>query len=319
MRITIRRVIFTVLSAILLVFTAGSGLAQAPTELYFEETGHWVKGIFLEMYFMAEEPAAIFGLPITEEIVDPVNGDITQYFQKARFDLVDYPDGKKMVQVPLGELLYSPGEKPAIPTRGPGCRKIAPSNYRVCYAFLEFYDRFADAPFLGYPISDLEVQNNRFVQYFQYGRLEWRPNLESGKRVYVSDLGTAYFNTRIGDVSLLEPDKSVGLTDEQLILKVQAFPKEYLLTGDENQTISVIVQNQRREPIAGASVVITINWPDGRQDKLRMIENTNSAGIGHISFKPDKRYPADQFITIDVETVYLDKTATTTTWFRTWQ
>lgn len=318
MRSVASRVIFTVLSVVLLAVSAGSSMAQSNTDLYFEETGHWVKGIFQEMYLLAEEPERIFGFPITEQIVDPINGDITQYFQKARFDLVDFPDGKKMVQVALGELLYSPGEKPDIPIRGAGCRKISPSQFHVCYAFLDFYDSFHDAAFLGYPISEMEIQNSRFVQYFQYGRLEWRPDLKAGNRVYISDLGTAYFNTRIGDVSLLEPDKSTQLTDEQLILNVQAFPKKYLLTGDENQTISVIVQNQRREPIAGASVLITINWPDGRQDKLRMIENTGNTGIGHISFKPDKLYPSDQFITINVEASYLDKSATTTTWFRTW-
>ncbi len=318
MKTVVTRAIFTMLSLVILSVSAGSSMAQSTTDLYFEETGHWVKGIFQEMYLLAEEPVRIFGLPITEQIVDPINGDITQYFQKARFDLVDFPDGKKMIQVPLGELLYTPGEKPDIPTRGAGCRKILPTQFHVCYAFLEFYDSFPDAAFLGYPISEMEIQNSRFVQYFQYGRLEWRPDLEAGKRVYISDLGTAYFNTRIGDISLLEPDKSTQLTDEQLILKVQAFPKKFLLTRDENQTISIIVQNQRREPIAGASVVITIYWPDGRQDKLRMIENTGSTGIGHISFKPDKTYPSDQFIIIDVEASYLDKTATTTTWFRTW-
>jgi hypothetical protein len=54
-----------------------------PDALYFFETGHNVRGAFLQ-FFTNNGGLAIFGYPRTEEIVE--NGRTVQYFQRARME-----------------------------------------------------------------------------------------------------------------------------------------------------------------------------------------------------------------------------------------
>ncbi len=55
---------------------------------YFPETGHSLKGMFRTAW-ETRGGIRIFGLPISEELVEPVNGQDTlvQYFERARFEL----------------------------------------------------------------------------------------------------------------------------------------------------------------------------------------------------------------------------------------
>lgn len=70
-----------------------SGSSEPPLKrnlLYFEETGHYLGGEFLE-HWRTEGAYMEFGPPISEEFVDPLLGKTVQYFKKARFELVSLP------------------------------------------------------------------------------------------------------------------------------------------------------------------------------------------------------------------------------------
>ena len=62
-------------------------IAQDFDELYIPETGHWIKGKFLDYYRSVDDPYLYFGYPITDAFVDPLTDRETQYFERARFDL----------------------------------------------------------------------------------------------------------------------------------------------------------------------------------------------------------------------------------------
>mgnify|MGYP001126647610 CR=1 FL=1 len=87
------------------------------------------------------EPLFLFGYPLTDEFYDQTTGRLTQYFQKARFDLVTTDKGSEVQVANLGWMLHDgAGESANIPETGPTCRLFPKSGYTVCYAFLQFYE-----------------------------------------------------------------------------------------------------------------------------------------------------------------------------------
>ena len=68
--------------ALLLTLMPLSLHAQEPVQ-YFPETGHTVRGEFLD-YFNQHGGLRIFGYPITEQF--SLNGRTVQYFQRARLE-----------------------------------------------------------------------------------------------------------------------------------------------------------------------------------------------------------------------------------------
>lgn len=313
--LTIFLALLIVLSA--LVILPVSAQTASPEGLYFEQTGHWVKGAFLVLYQQAADPVTTFGMPITDEIQDPSSGNRSQYFSKARFDLMTDAAGEHVVLMPLGELLYSPGEKPDFPTRGLGCMKQKDNEVPVCYAFMEFLKSDPDAWLLGNAISEIEVQNGRLVQHFQFGKLVWMPDNPLGQQVQRAELGYQYFNTRIGNADLLAPDMSVPLTLAQINLQAHAFPENYVLPADGHQSIYIIVRDQRNQPVSGASILVTIQWPTGKKDQLRMTDLTDANGIAVLHFATSDKYEPNQLVTVSLEIQLGGKLAHASTWFRT--
>jgi hypothetical protein len=78
----------------------------APDRRFFAETGHSLGGAF-RAYWEARGGIAIFGLPITEEIVE--NGRTVQYFERARFEF--HPESPPDQQVQLGQIGRQQWEK----------------------------------------------------------------------------------------------------------------------------------------------------------------------------------------------------------------
>lgn len=77
---------------------------------YFPETGHGVGDLFLD-YWDANGGLAIFGYPISDVVIEvlPETGTShsVQYFQRARFELHNRPDGTQEVKLGLlGRALY---------------------------------------------------------------------------------------------------------------------------------------------------------------------------------------------------------------------
>ena len=70
---------------------------------------------------------ALNGYPITDDFKDPVTRGHVQYFEKARFDLVDTDDGPRIQMAPLGQLLHESGNplSAAMTCSGPPAAIIA--------------------------------------------------------------------------------------------------------------------------------------------------------------------------------------------------
>ena len=281
----IRRGVFACLAVILVGSLFWIPAKAQFEQRYFPETGHTITGEFLAFYEQASDPQLLYGYPITEAFINPYSGRLTQYFERTRFEL--YPDEPAALRVKLsllGVWLYEPGQQRVLPDNSPGCQTYqeVEGSFQVCYAFLDFFKAYGGVRQFGYPISNLEVQDGRFVQYFQKARFEWHAQQPSGQRVKLSDLGSRYFAQQAYDPSYLYLKDNLPQTI--LSLSVRATPERIVTGLQGRQVLHVIVQDQNLLPVAKAEVTLTITSPNGEQVTLPIKVRTNEKGLARLSF-----------------------------------
>ncbi len=301
---------------LLLVGLSGSVRAQATDEVYIPETGHWIWGEFLTLYNSVDDPLLYFGYPITDDFTDPLTNQRVQYFQRARFDLVDTVHGPQVQIAPLGEWLHE-GSAPLanIPNDGPTCRRFK-TGYSVCYAFLQFYDRQNGLARFGEPVSAVEVLDGRYVQYFQYARMEWWPERAAGERVTLTDIGRLYFDKVVADPELLKSSPPANIAGKMLKPRVHVFVGKALARANDAQTVFVVVQDQYLRPMEGAQVGVTVVAPDATREFYRL-PATNANGITQFTLTVGA-YPEREIITLNAEATIRGETAHGSGWFRIW-
>jgi hypothetical protein len=276
-----------------------------------------VAGEFLDAYRHVPNPVQLYGYPITDAFQDTTRNLLVQYFQKMRFELDPAgPVGNRVKISPLGEYLYTPGPAAALKLDPGACRSFSPDGYRVCYAFLDFYDRHGGQKQFGLPISNAELHDGRTVQYFQNARFEWHPELPVGHKIVLADLGRQYFDSHGEDVSLLLPDQGGNTINSVRSLRARAFPVQAVTGKTGSQTIYIMVQDQRLLPVANAQVALILEMPDRKENHFMVPALTNDAGITQISFP----FSAEKvgMATIKVVVLRGDLEADTTTSFRLW-
>jgi hypothetical protein len=317
MRVLKRSFLLWILLILITSATGGTGFAQSPDAAFIPETGHWIRGEFYKFYQSVNDPLLAFGYPITDQIVDPTNGETTQYFQRVRLDLLDGPSGLTVQIAPLGELLYTKGaELVGASLNSPTCKYFPTTGKTVCYAFMQFYDAHNGAELFGNPISEMEYQDGGIVQYFERARFEWRAERPVGQRVVLSDLGRIYFDARVGNSTLLEPAQGNNAINILGKIHAHAFISNSLASVNSQQVLSVIAQDEYSKPIRGAMVSVTFNLPDNRQSSYRL-QPTDTNGVSKFEFTLGQ-LPTQEIVSINVDVQYQDQKAHTATWFQVW-
>lgn len=280
------------------------------------ETGHWIWGEFLTTYNSVSDPRFYFGDPITDDFIDPITKAHVQYFEKTRFDLVETGEGPRVKQAPLGQLLHESGTPIAdIPNEGPSCRAFS-SGYSVCYAFLQFYDSYDGINRFGLPVSEVEVIDGRYTQYFDYARLEWWPDLPAGKRVKISDLGQVYFDKVIANPELLKPSPPPDVSGNLLNPRVSVFTARSMIGAGEAQTVYVVAQDMYLRAIEAAQVEVTLYYPNGTSEFYRL-PGTDVHGISQFTFTT-AGLPARSIVYIKAEISIRGESGGGKSWFRIW-
>ncbi len=194
----------------------------APEGRYFPETGHVLKGRFLD-YWQQNGGLAVFGYPLTDEFWQ---GDrITQYFERTRFEY--FPENPAPYDVLLGRLgvtvLEHRGvnwrDQPTAPGPAPGCLYFAETQHNICnqqrgIGFLNYWQsnglEFNGQPgssypeslaLFGYPITEPYQFTNESgdtvqVQWFERARFEWHPDNPPQYRVLLGRLGAIMVDAR---------------------------------------------------------------------------------------------------------------------------
>ena len=277
---------------------------------FFAETGHNVKGEFLKFYNGAKDPALVYGYPLTEQMTSK-DGKTVQYFQRARFEL-----GKdsRIQLTAVGQALYKP-TPPAVSNTTAGCQMFS-TGFRVCFAFLDFFQANGGVTQFGNPISPFEFQDNVIVQYFERARFEWRGDRPESQRVTLTDLGRMYF-AQVGEdnaqlKAVLPQDNTINPV---LSIKVRAFVQKSVTRASGQQTVHVVVQSQTLQPVKDANGKIVIHWADGTTQEYFFVTTAAGVGTATFDFTDQKK---GELVPIDVIVVYQGLSGTTTTSFRIW-
>lgn len=327
---TPKQLLLGILIAMLLLSgLAVSGSAQTPEPQEFPDSGYSVSGPFLTFYRSLPDPYVILGHPISDAVTDTVSGREVQYFQRARLELhPEAPAGEQVRLSNLGELLYTPGAPLAeVRNSGPACRSFD-TGFNVCYGFLQFYDAFQGSLYFGNPISNVELANGRMVQYFENVRLEWRGEVVNGRHVGLSDLGRFHYDlVRKGvprdpptppgtDITGLKPTPAPAPAPASLQLR--AFVRHSLLNPNSQQTLYIVVQDQRLRPVNNAAISVTVTLPDGSAQSYRPL-NTDADGISIFTFTVGS-IDVKEIVKVDVSASLPEAQLEqkTSTWFRAW-
>jgi hypothetical protein len=184
MKFTFRLVVALALPALLLQTPALAAPPPATTapapEIYFPQTGHSLKGKFLQ-YWQAHGGLPIFGYPLTTEFYE--GGYLVQYFERNRYEL--HPE---LAGTPYEILLGLLGRErlqaeqrvvPPAPSspKPPGTVIFKETGYPVSGAFLQYWQKYGGLSQFGYPITPEfnDGKEGLTVQYFERARFEIHP------------------------------------------------------------------------------------------------------------------------------------------------
>lgn len=284
--------------------------AQNTDSYFFNQTRHNVQGDFWRYYQNVKDAKTVLGYPITEQFRNKEN-ILVQYFQRARLEI---KNGQVRLS-PLGVQTYKSGIQLNINNQS-ACETYK-TGFSVCYAFLDFFKDHGGVALFGDPISPFEYQENRIVQYFQNGRLEWHPSNPESQRVVVGNLGSTYFNIIGEDPARLTGviPLSGGVGADVLALKVRAFPWKAVTYSTDQQMVFVIVQDQTLQPVSGATGQAKVKWTTGAVSTLEILTGAN--GVATLVL-PVENQTYGGLVTIDVEVMHGNLRGKSTTSFRIW-
>jgi murein DD-endopeptidase MepM/ murein hydrolase activator NlpD len=144
---------------------------------YVAETGHYVRGAFLD-YWRENGGPARFGYPLSEEFVARGTDGLrrtVQIFDNARLELHREADGTARVELgqlgreDLGGQVF-PGGAPFV--AAPDRVYFAETGHVLIGDFLAFWRANGGLAFLGYPLSERLTSGDHAMQYFERGILE---------------------------------------------------------------------------------------------------------------------------------------------------
>ena len=194
---------------------------QAPRSIYFPQTDHYVATPLKELWRRAGGET-IFGLPLTDAIVEHLGDDgtpfghnagIVQYFERARFeyypDKIHEPEFLKYSHLDkyfyiikfgtLGQELAGTDVQNAPKVGrsqpdGPNYQYFTNTDHDLSGPYLTFWQNHYGGQILGGPISQpysISIAGTTVeVQYFERGRLEHHPELAGqASEIQISKLG----------------------------------------------------------------------------------------------------------------------------------
>lgn len=294
--------------------------AQGENVEYFPETGHTVRGEFLD-FFNQRGGLRIFGYPITEQF--SLDGRIVQYFQQARLEFHPEKDASERVQ--LGLLGEELGKRTAAAQQtGPDSfvqRYFPETGHTVVFSFLNFFNNNGGVETFGYPISEYGSESNggRIVQYFQRAKMEWFPELSGTQRVQLADLGAIHFDLLASqgklDPALKNPVPPPGKPDAPVSLKVNANTKYAITSRRTPQTLYVFVTDQKNMPVKGAEVSFTMRT--ALESQTIELPPTDANGFTFYKFDIGSLFPG-QTVFIETHAIASGLKGSDQTSFFTW-
>jgi hypothetical protein len=198
---------------------AASRVARAEDSRVFPETGHTVKGLFLD-YWNTHGGLAQQGFPISEEMQERSDTDgktyTMQYFERAVFEL--HPENQPPFNVLLsllGVAFYDQnygGNAPGQQANTTNPRMFTETGKTIGGAFRQYWEAHGGLAQQGFPISDEFSEVSKTdgktytVQYFQRAVFEFHPEFAGTQNeVLLSLLGVFFYNQKHGGTTQPTP------------------------------------------------------------------------------------------------------------------
>ncbi len=129
-------------------------------------------------------------------------------------------------------------------------------------------------------------------------------------------LGKIYFDKVVANPDLLKSSPPANITGQLLDPIVRVFPQRSLIGATEAQTVFVVVQDQYLRAMPKAQVGLTVTFPDGTTQFLRLTE-TNEYGVSQVAFDVPN-LAVQSVVKLKAEVSIRGEEATGTSWFRIW-
>jgi hypothetical protein len=238
-----------------------------------------------------------------------------------------HPENPERYQVQMGLLgdYFAPADKKArIPaserpkSNDPERRYFPETGHTASFSFLQFFNEKGGLDNFGYPVTELILENGRFVQYFQRAMMEWDPNLGS---IVLHDLGRMWMEAQ----SISPPGQSgrfIPGSDNVLSISATVSVSDAFTGHSGKQTVWVYVYDANGNPLPGATVTVTVRYPD-KPDRLPA-GTTDENGL----FMQDFELKIDEsnrgkFVVLEAVVTYVDsrnraETKTHTSFYPWW-
>ena len=174
-------IVLVVVGVALLNLPHAAGLAQDTSPVYYPQTGQFLSGAF-RVFYEQNGGTANFGFPITPPYFRNEDRQIVQYFERARFELIEEPSRPPFIR--LGDIGtdyirfngYNFGRIEPVPDT-PTRRYFPETGHKIEGIFKDYWDNNNGAFFFGGPLSELVAEvlpsgEQKTVQYFERTRLE---------------------------------------------------------------------------------------------------------------------------------------------------
>jgi hypothetical protein len=252
-------------------------------------------------YYKLHGGEAIFGDPISDAFIEVSTGKIVQYFENARLELEPDSSGGMEVKTSSLGMMLGKWEAPLnYDGEVPGCRFYHETGHRVCHAFLDYYEANGGPEIFGYPISEIKLEDDRMVQYFQWFRLDWSSE-EGADPVQPGPIGSNHLAS--ASPADFKPD-SVETSEVQELIVISSVESASMNTSGE-QTVYLLVRDQDREAIEGAAATLIAHFPDG--DRMMVMPLTDENGRSQLSFSFENQ-PTGRTISLEITVVYQGRT-----------
>jgi hypothetical protein len=306
------------IAAILLVVAVNATRAQSEGERYYDETGHSIRGPFLE-HFDDNGGLEVFGYPITDEFIE--DGVLVQYFQHLKIEWrPENPSGSQVQFADIGRQLgYDQPRLTSdeIPSPGnPFCAYYAQTGHSVCNAFLDYYRDHGGEEVLGYPVSEFVIERDRIVQSFEHAKLEWHPENPVKQKVQLANLGVVAFKVSDNLATLLDPQTPGNRPHTITRINSRASLKWPVTGRTGDQTIYVVVVDQQNRPVGNAIIKIVVHLPGG--DTVYTLPRTSDSGKTQLTF-PFAEAKEGEYVKIDVSAEYNNLNVQTRISFLPWK
>jgi hypothetical protein len=265
---------------------------RIPTQLaYYQQTGHIVREPFLSE-FAERGGIDMFGLPMTDAY-RARDGALVQTFERAQMTLTV----RGVELSPIGVELRLGQPDADIP---------------VDPALWHFYLTRGGADTFGFPLGPAHVENGRLVQDFERVRLVRTP--DGGVRL--ANLGAIYLAAHpappsTGQAAMRPP----GTPTPPAGIRPSASVERPTIGQGEPQTIYLLVQDGRGQPVEGAQALAVLRFDDRAAEVT--LPPTDARGLSRTSFIAPPAAPGSRVI-VEVHILAGETTTTIETAYFQW-